>query len=46
MPRIAYLAKDEQDFYKRLDDLMDIAARSLDTKRRVITNLLEKGLNP
>ena len=46
MPRIAYLAKDEQDFYKRLDDLMDIAARSLDTKRRVITNLLENGLYP
>ena len=46
MPRIAYLAKDEQDFYKRLDDLMDIAARSLDTKRRIITSLMEKGLYP
>ena len=46
MPRIAYLAKDEADFYKRLDNLMDIAARSLDTKRRVITTLLEQGLYP
>ena len=46
MPRIAYLAKDEQDFYKRLDDLMDIAARSLKTKRTVITKLLENGLYP
>ena len=46
MPRIAYLAKDEEDFYKRLDDLMDIAARSLKTKRTVITKLLENGLYP
>ena len=46
MPRIAYLATDEQDFYKRLDELMDIAARSLKTKRTVITKLLENGLYP
>ena len=46
MPRIAYLAKDEQDFYKRLDHLMDISARSLKTKRTVITKLLEAGLYP
>ncbi|MBQ6165595.1 MAG: ribonucleoside triphosphate reductase [Clostridia bacterium] len=46
MPRIAYLAKDEKDFYARLDNLMDIAARSLKTKRTVITKLLEQGLYP
>ena len=46
MPRIAYLAEDEADFYKRLDKMMDIAARSLDTKRQVITKLLENGLYP
>ena len=46
MPRIAYLAKDEKDFYKRLDSLMDVAARSLKTKRTVITKLLERGLYP
>ncbi len=46
MPRIAYLAKDEADFYKRLDKLMDIAARSLDVKRKVITRLLDAGLYP
>ena len=46
MPRIAYLAADEEDFYKRLDELMDIAARSLKTKRTVITRLLENGLYP
>ena len=46
MPRIAYLARDEQDFYRRLDLLMDIAARSLRTKRTVITRLLDMGLYP
>ena len=46
MPRIAYLAADENDFYSRLDNLMDIAARSLKTKRTVITKLLEQGLYP
>ena len=46
LPRIAYLAENEQDFYTRLDKLMDIAARSLKTKRTVITQLLENGLYP
>ncbi len=46
MPRLAYQAKDEADFYARLDRLMDIAARSLKTKREVITKLLENGLYP
>jgi len=46
LPRIAYLAEDEADFYARLDKLMDIAARSLKTKRTVITKLMENGLYP
>ncbi|MBQ8882619.1 MAG: ribonucleoside triphosphate reductase [Clostridia bacterium] len=46
MPRIAYLAKDEKDFYERLDKLMDISARSLKIKRTVITRLLDEGLYP
>ena len=46
MPRIAYLASDEADFYKRLDRLMDISARSLKIKRDVITKLLSEGLYP
>ncbi len=46
MPRIAYLAKDEKDFYDRLLKLMDIAARSLKVKRNVITKLLDEGLYP
>ena len=46
LPRIAYLAKDEADFYHRLDRLMDISARSLHVKRTVITKLLGEGLYP
>ena len=46
MPRIAYLASDEKDFYKRLDKMMDISARSLKIKRTVLTKLLENGLYP
>lgn len=46
MPRIAYLAKNEEEFYKRLDRMMDISARSLKTKRAVITKLLQEGLYP
>lgn len=46
MPRIAYQAKDEEDFYERLDNMMDISARSLKVKREVITKLLNGGLYP
>ena len=46
MPRIGYLSKTREEFFERLDKLMDIAARSLDTKRRIITKLLDEGLYP
>ena len=46
IPRIAYLAKDETDFFKRLDKLMDISARSLKIKRDQVTKLMEEGLYP
>ena len=46
VPRIAYLAEDEKDFYKRLDHMMDISARSLKIKRDVISKLLDEGLYP
>lgn len=46
MPRIAYLSKNEEEFYKRLDHMMDISARSLKIKRDVITRLLNEGLYP
>ncbi len=46
MPKLAYLAESEEDFYRRLDKIMDISARSLHVKREVITKLLENGLYP
>ena len=46
MPRIAYLSSSEDEFYKRLNKMMDIAARSLNTKRTIITKLLNEGLYP
>ena len=46
LPRLAYLSANETEFYQRLSRLMDIAARSLDIKRRVITKLMEEGLYP
>jgi len=46
MPRIAYLSVDEAEFYRRLDKMMDIAARSLNTKRTIVTKLLNEGLYP
>lgn len=46
MPRIAYLADSEEDFFVRLDRMMDISARSLHVKRQVITKLLNEGLYP
>ena len=46
IPRIAYLSKNEEEFYQRLDHMMDIAARSLKIKRTVITKLLNEGLYP
>ncbi len=46
MPRIAYQSANEEEFYERLNNLMDLAARSLDTKRTVITKLLDQGLYP
>jgi anaerobic ribonucleoside-triphosphate reductase len=46
MPRIGYLASDKADFYRRLDHMMDLSARSLKIKRQVITKLLAEGLYP
>ncbi|MFA5638011.1 MAG: ribonucleoside triphosphate reductase [Anaerovoracaceae bacterium] len=46
MPRIAFLSKDKEEFFKKLDKMMDISARSLKVKRDIITRLLEEGLYP
>ncbi|MFA5657768.1 MAG: ribonucleoside triphosphate reductase [Oscillospiraceae bacterium] len=46
IPRIAYLSENEADFYHRLNKMMDISARSLKTKRTIISRLLSEGLYP
>lgn len=46
LPRIAYLSRSEAEFYVRLNKMMDIAARSLKTKRTIVTKLLGEGLYP
>ena len=46
MPRLAYLSKTKEEFFTRLDKMMDIAARSLHIKRTIITKLLNEGLYP
>lgn len=46
MPRIAYLSANKDEFYARLNHMMDIAARSLKIKHGVITKLLNEGLYP
>lgn len=46
LPRIAYLSHSKEEFYERLEKLMTISARSIEMKRAVITDYLEKGLYP
>jgi len=46
MPRIAYTSKNEDEFYDRLEHLMNLAAESLKIKRNVVTKLLDEGLYP
>jgi ribonucleoside-triphosphate reductase len=46
LPRIGYLAKDEDDFCRRLDNLIDIAQESLTIKRKTLEQLTENGLYP
>jgi ribonucleoside-triphosphate reductase len=46
MAKIAYLSANEEEFFKRLNRMMDISARSLMVKRKVITKLMKEGLYP
>ncbi|MBD3179996.1 MAG: ribonucleoside triphosphate reductase [Candidatus Latescibacteria bacterium] len=46
MPRIGYLAVSEEDFIRRLDQMMEIARTSLETKRKVLERFTEKNLYP
>ena len=46
MPRIGYLSKTKKDFFERLAKLMDLAKESLEIKRKVLENYIDKGLYP
>ncbi len=46
LPRIGYLAKDEEEFFERLETLMEIAKDSLEIKRKALENFTENGLYP
>ena len=46
LPRIAYLSRNEAEFFSRLDHMMDVAARSLKIKRTTIGRLMDEGLYP
>ena len=46
LPRIGYLAKDEDEFFERLEKLMEIAKDSLEIKRKALENFTENGLYP
>ncbi|MHA1917160.1 MAG: anaerobic ribonucleoside-triphosphate reductase [Candidatus Ranarchaeia archaeon] len=46
LPRIGYLAKDDRDYFERLDTLMDFAKESLEIKRKLLERFTEGGLYP
>jgi anaerobic ribonucleoside-triphosphate reductase len=46
MPRIGYLSKTKKDYFERLGNLMDLAKRSLEIKRKALEDFMEKGLYP
>jgi ribonucleoside-triphosphate reductase len=46
MPRIGYLSKDEDEFFQRLENLMEIAKSSLEIKRKALEAFTENGLYP
>lgn len=46
LPRIGYLATDEDDFITRLQSLMELARDSLEIKRKVLEKFTENGLYP
>jgi ribonucleoside-triphosphate reductase len=46
LPRIAYTAKTEEEYFARLGELMDMAYQSLEIKRKILEDFTEKGLYP
>ncbi|MDP2736372.1 MAG: ribonucleoside triphosphate reductase [bacterium] len=46
LPRLGYLSKTKEEFFERLDNLMQIASESLEIKRTILEDLTDKGLYP
>ena len=46
LPRIGYLSKTQEEFFERLDNLLQVAYESLEIKRRVLEDLTDKELYP
>jgi anaerobic ribonucleoside-triphosphate reductase len=46
IPRIAYLASDEEDFFDRLANVMETAKESLELKRKIVEDFTKEGLYP
>lgn len=46
LPQIGYLAQNKKEFLDRLGSLMDLAQESLEIKRKVLENFMQKGLYP
>jgi anaerobic ribonucleoside-triphosphate reductase len=46
IPRIGYLSKDEDEFFERLETLMEVAKSSLEIKRKVLEAFTDNGLYP
>ncbi|MBD3208124.1 MAG: ribonucleoside triphosphate reductase [Candidatus Nealsonbacteria bacterium] len=46
LPRIGYLAKTREDFFRRLGRMMDLSKESLEIKRKTLENYIKKGLYP
>jgi ribonucleoside-triphosphate reductase len=46
LPRLGHVSKNKKEFYKKLDTLMDLAKESLETKRKMVENLTDRGLYP
>jgi len=46
LPRVGYLSKTKEEFFERLDNLMQVASESLEVKRAILEDLTDKGLYP
>jgi len=46
LPKIGYLSKTKKEFFEKLGKIMDLSKESLEIKRKVLENYIEKGLYP